>query len=382
MSAADLLYVITDLQVGGVPLHLMRLARAMHERGLVVEVVSLAVMGPVGAQLADSGIVVFDCGGRGGWDFRVLGRLSRLLRTRAPRMVHSLLFHGNVATRWAARRAGIAPERVICEIQTVEVERRWHLAVDRWTYRWCRCIVGNSPAVIDHLHRVARIPRERLRLIRGGIDPIPYRSATVANREFFGVPAEEPLILWVGRLDPVKGLSLLIEAFAAVAAQLPAHLYLVGDGPQRQVLEAEVRARGLRTRVHFAGVRQDIPALLQSANLFAFPSRTEGLPNALLEAMAAGCPVVATDVPGCRDLVAHERTGLLVPYGDATALARALLRLLTQRNEASELAQEAQACVERDWHIDRMFEEYAALYRECLGRPFEGSRGIGHGAPR
>ncbi len=376
MNHVDVLYVITDLQVGGVPLHLVRLARAMQERGLVVEVVSLARLGPVAAQLADAHIAVSECGGRGGWDFRVVGRLARLFRARAPGLIHSLLFHGNVAARWAARRAGIEPERLICEIQTVELERRWHLTVDRWTFRWCRCILGNSPAVIDHLNRKARIPRERLRLIRGGIDPAPYRSATAARRETLGVPAVVPLVLWVGRLDPVKGLPLLIESFAMVAAQSPAHLFLVGDGPQRRRLEAEVKARGLGARVHFAGVRSDVPVLLRSADLFVFPSKTEGLPNALLEAMAAGCPVVATDVPGSRDLVAHERTGLLVPYADASALAGAILRLLTNRHEADELARAAQACVEKEWHIGRMFEEYAGLYRECLGESKEKSSKI------
>lgn len=358
-----ILYVITDLEVGGVPLHLNRLARAMGSRGFRPTVVSLAPAGPVGGLLREKGIDVRSCNGCCGWDVRVLGRLAKIIDDTRPRIVHSLLFHANVAVRLAALEVGFPAERIVAEIQTVEVEQPWHLVVERWTHRLCRFIIGNSPSVVDHLATRAGIRREALRLIPGGIDPRPLREATPVDRSSIGLGVDTPMVLWVGRLDPVKGLRTLVEAFADVAARTDAHLVLVGGGLWHDRLVEAIARRSLAGRVHLLGSRSDVPALLKSADVFVFPSQTEGLPNALLEAMAAGCPIVTTDVPGCRDLIEHEETGLLVPYGDTSALGGAITRLLGDRDTARRLAQNARASVARRWPIDRMYDAYAALYR-------------------
>lgn len=361
-----LLYVITDLKLGGVPLHLKRLALAMRQRGFNPVVVSLAPPGPVSATLRDAGFDVRDCGGRGGWDFQVVSRLARMIRDVQPDIVHSFLFHGNLAARRGARKAGFPRDRVICEIQTVEVERRWHLWVDRWTHRGCRFTIGNSPSVVDHLARHARIPRERLRLVRGGIDPRPYQDALPVDRASLGLPAGAPLVLWVGRLDPVKGLDVLIESFKQVAAKTEAHLLLAGDGALRDQLQRQIDRLALGGRVHLLGARSDVPALLKAANLFVFPSHTEGLPNALLEAMAAECPIVTTNVPGCRDLITHDSSGLLVPNGDTNALTASMQCLLGDEATARRLAAQASRRVTDQWHIEAMFDTYAAAYAEAL----------------
>lgn len=365
-------YLITDLEIGGVPLHLLRLCGAMRDRGWSVSVTSLAGVGPVGKSLAESGVAVHSCEGRSGWDVRVLGRVCDRLRAEPPGVVHSLLFHANLAARFAARRGVISPSQLICEIQTVEVERRWHLVVDDWTHRWCRWTVGNSPSVVEHLYRQAGIPRERLRLVAGGIDPQRVRSAAVASAGDVGVAQDTAIVLWVGRLDPVKGLSHLIRAFAQVRERFTnAKLVLVGDGPLRDQLRAEIDQAGLADDVSLLGARRDVPSLLRLARMFAFPSRTEGLPNALLEAMAGGLPIVTTDVPGCHDLVTHEATGLLVPYGDTQALAEAIIRLLVDPSLADRLGAGASRAVDERWNISRTFDEYEALYREIAKDPGE-----------
>ena len=364
---ANILYVITDLKVGGVPLHLYHLARAMRERGHEVAVVSLSPDIPVGKMLENDGIDVENCGGRGGFDFRVVFRLGRIIKRRRPDVVHALLFHANVASRWAAKLAGFPRERVLCEIQTVEVERRWHLVVDRFTHRGCRFTIGNSPSVIEHLASAARIPRDRLRLVCGGIDASRIRSASPADRSTIGVADDDKMILWVGRLDPVKGLDNLIDAFSRLPQELRARLVLVGDGPQRSVLVERIARLGIADRVLMLGSRKDVPSLLKAADVFAFPSRTEGLPNALLEAMAAGCPVVTTDVPGCRDLIDNENTGLMVPYGDTGALHDALRRLLTDMKLAHALGTEARRAIEGHWPIEHTYQQYAGAYEDVLG---------------
>ena len=169
-SLNRILYVITDLEVGGVPLHLCRLATSMHELGHVVRVVSLSPPGPVSEMMAQPGVEVGSC------DARTVGGIGALLRLRRefvqfkPEIIHSFLFHANIACRLMAPLAGVSRDKLICEIQTVEIERRWHLTVDRWTHRLCRMEIGNSHSVIDHLHHEAGLPESSLLLVRGGVD--------------------------------------------------------------------------------------------------------------------------------------------------------------------------------------------------------------------
>ncbi len=369
-TATHVLYVITDLDLGGVPLHLHRLAGAVRPYGFKASVVSLAPPGPVGHRLRADGVEVLSCDARGAWDFRVIRRLARIIRTCRPDIIHSMLFHANVASRWAAWMAGFPGDHVLCEIQTVEVERTWHLRLDRWTCGKCRYIIGNSPSVIEHLENVARIPRDRLRLIRGGIDRGPLRDATPIDLVELGLPGETAIVLWVGRFDPVKGLNLLVDSFREVVDRRDAHLLLAGGpvgGPLFNSIRKRIGRLSLAERVHLLGPRDDVPRLLKTADVFVLPSRTEGLPNALLEAMAAGCPIVATDVPGCRDLIEHEQAGLLVPYADTGALAGAVLRLLTDPTLAQRLGRNASALVERSWSAERNCRDYCRAYGELVG---------------
>ncbi len=393
----DLLYVITDLRLGGVPLHLRgllaaALGRRMAAPGVVesggpwrVTVATLSPGGQVADMLRADGVEVLDCGGRGGWDARVIFRLARIIQSVRPQLIHSFLFHANLAARIAGKLVGFPSERLLCEIQTVEVERQWHLTLDHATHEWCRLTIGNSPSVVEHLHRVAGIPLSRLRLIRGGVDPARFAGGATlrgaqepgfqkALRESLALPVpvsalDAPWILWVGRLDPVKGLHLLFEAFQRVARSSSAHLMIAGDGPLRSDLERQIRGTPLGQRVHLLGPRRDVPDLLRAADLFVFPSRTEGLPNALLEAMACGLPIVTTDVPGCRDLICDQINGLVVPYDDVAALAPAMQAQLTDRASASRMAQAARSSVEQLWNIRRTYAEYWSLYDQLLPSP-------------
>jgi len=361
-----ILYIITDLELGGVPLHLFRLAAAMKKRGFRITVASLAPPGPVGTMLGEHGIQVLSCGGCCGLDFRVIPRLGEIIEEIRPDLIHSLLFHANQSVRLAAILTGFPTDYILSEIQTVEVERRWHLWVDRWTHGFCHLTIGNSPSVIAHLQQAARIPLDRLHLIRGGIDVNRIAGAVATDRASLGLTQADPILMWVGRLDPVKGLDVLIQAMRSVVDQTGAHLFLIGDGPERGRLESLVGTLRLASHVHFLGPRTDVPSLLRIANVFVFPSRTEGLPNALLEAMAAGKPIVATDVPGCHDLIVHEKNGLLVPFGDTRMLNNAIGQLLSDRALATQLGEKASADAAMKWNIESTLSAYESLYRNCL----------------
>ncbi len=365
----NLLYVITDLNTGGVPLHLRRLARYVRSRGHSVNVVSLAPPGQVSRLLDQAGVPTASCDAAGPWDWRVIQRLAAIIGDIGPDLVHSFLFHANLAARLAGLLAGFDRRRLVCEIQTVEIERRWHLPVDACTQRLCAWIVGNSASVIEHLATRGRIAPSRLRLIWGGVDVDTIEAAAPVARQQLGVPLGCPLLLWVGRLDPIKGLDVLVEAVRLPGPLGAAHVAIAGDGPYRGALEQLVVQAGLTDRFHLLGLRPDVPGLLKTADAFVFPSRTEGLPNALLEAMAAGLPVVTTDAPGCSDLVRDADTGLIVPPDDPPALAAALAKLLADQSLRVRLGASAAGHVRRNFRLEKCFGEYLALYAEVVGGP-------------
>jgi glycosyltransferase involved in cell wall biosynthesis len=361
-----ILYVITDLQIGGVPLHLFRLARHLRGCGFNVQVTCLSPPGPVSSMLAAEGIPTSACHAFGAADWRVFERLSGIVADFAPDVVHSFLFHANMACRIVSLLGSLPSRRLVCEIQTVEVERPWHLTVERLTHRWCRCVVGNSPSVIEHLARHARIGAEQLVLVPGGVDPEPIRSADPADRRALGLNPVDPVLLWVGRLDPVKGLDDLIAAAAIVHHTIPVQLVLVGEGKDRDRLNRLATQRGIADRVHLTGRRSDTASLLRMADLFVFPSLTEGMPNALLEAMAAGLPIVATDVPGNRDLIEGGETGLLVPARQPRPLADAIAMLLKNKRMAQQLGRGASRAVDERFHVTSTYRRYLDLYRAII----------------
>jgi len=160
----------------------------------------------------------------------------------------------------------------------------------------------------------------------------------------------------------VKGFEEMLAAFADVCGSRPSWLVLVGDGPYRPTVERLMVDHGLQARVRLLGRRTDVPALLKMADAFLFCSRTEGLPNALLEAMAAGLPVVATDAPGCRDLVVDGETGLIARAGDPEAISGRLSRLLSDRGEMRRLGKQGQRFVRDHLNADNLATRWESLY--------------------
>lgn len=369
-SARRILYVITDLQIGGVPLHLLRLAKHVKQVGHEVRVVSLAPPGPLSRRFDDAGIETVSCHAESVFGIGALLRLRKEIARFKPDFVHSFLFHANLACRVVCPLAGSPSRNLICEIQTVEIQRRWHLVLDRWTQSWCRFEIGNSPAVVRHLHEQAGLAQSRLRLVMGAVDAQRFSDAEPVPRAQLGVHGDVPLLLWVGRLDPVKGLDTLVHAARIVQDTRPAHWILVGDGPDRARIENLIQHHSMRDHVHLLGVREDIPALLKSCDTFVFPSLSEGLPNAVLEAMAAACPIVCTDIPANRDLIHDRETGRVVPVNDSNSLAEAVLDLLADPAAAKRMGQNAFHRAQKDFSLTSMYDKYLELYAElCDTQP-------------
>lgn len=284
-------------------------------------------------------------------DLPGLLRLLLHLRRARPALVHLHMNRagllGGFACRWL---------RIPCLVTAAGMVHRRY--VDR-----ARLILPCSEGVRDHL-RAQGVPAERMRLVRNAIDPAKFAGGAASP----SAPADRRDILLVARLHPNKGHADLIRAFARLARDFPGHdLRFAGTGDP--ACEASLRslARALRLddRVHLLGDRADIPDLLARAAVFALPSRQEGLPLTVLEAMAAGLPVVACRIPGLDEIAPVAAGGpLLVPPGDADRLAGALALLLSRPELRDRLGAQARRSVEARFGMDRFAAELLAAYRE------------------
>jgi glycosyltransferase involved in cell wall biosynthesis len=216
------------------------------------------------------------------------------------------------------------------------------------------------------------IPANKLQVIHNSVDL--ESNACPANLE---LPVElarfqkRPIVLTVARLDKQKGHTTLLEA----AAQIPEAVFvLVGDGPERARLQALCQSLALEERVIFTGFRSDIQSWLAHCDLFVLPSLYEGTSLSVLEAMAAGKPVIASDIPGNDEVIVHGKTGWLVPPGDAIQLSQALRALLVDTALAQRLALAGQAKVQREYSVKAMVEQVEQVYADLLDKAYAGKR--------
>jgi glycosyltransferase involved in cell wall biosynthesis len=214
------------------------------------------------------------------------------------------------------------------------------------------------------------LPVSKIRVIPNGVDVTAFADAARADLSHFGIPRGARTLLFVGRLDPQKDPFVLLAATKDLLRQhSDLHLLLVGDGPLGEPLRAWVAKENLAERIHFAGRRNDVPSILRASEIFILPSLWEGLPNVVLEAMAAGVPVVATRVEGIGDLLIDDRTGRVVPPESSDALGEAISHLLADPEQAHRLAHNAQVFVRDNFAWNEIVENYEKLYGELLDPP-------------
>jgi glycosyltransferase involved in cell wall biosynthesis len=250
---------------------------------------------------------------------------------------------------------------------------RWLLGPKRWAYRqlyraasrWVGGLIAVSDEVEKAIIKDIGPIEEKIAVICNGVDMQRYQQSVdrAGVRRQLGLAENTRLIALVGTLKPQKGHHLLIEA-AAFIQQLPdVHILFIGDGDLRAQLEAQARSAGLAERIHFLGSRSDVPELLAASDYFVLPSLWEGLPMALIEAMASGLPIVATAVSGTQQVMISGETGLLVAPGDTQALRAAMLALLSDPARAQAMGAAARRRVEACFSARKQAEEHSSLYR-------------------
>jgi len=359
--------VITDLDAGGAERALVALAAGLEPRRWQVGVFCLGGPGPL-VEVVRKVDVPCEClGVRRRNPVQVIVRLAGSLRRFRPQLVQSFMFHANLAARLAAPWAGCP--WVIGGLRVAERQKHWHLIMDRLTAPLAVGSVCVSRGVLRFSREVAGLDPARLMVIPNGIDPAPFDAAAPVPRAAIGVPDAAHLALCVGRLDVQKGLPDLLEAAEGVILQRPDwHLVLAGDGPSRNWLLAQLAERPrLRDNVHWLGRRDDVPSLLKSADVLVHASLWEGMPNAVLEAMAARRPVIGTAVEGTEDLVVPGRTGWLVPPRDVAALCRALIEAADSPEYRHRYGEAGRLRVEQEFSLERTVAAYEHLWAGILG---------------
>jgi len=291
-----------------------------------------------------------------------ISRLAGFVAENSYHILHSHGYKADFLALFTARRTGV---KVISTPHgwSKEPDRRLALyeALDRFLLRFADHVCPLSPELRDGL-RSAGVPPPKLRMLLNAVDIAEVDSVvpSAASR-----PGESTLG-YVGQLIKRKNIECLISAFRGLAADREdLRLTIVGDGPLSEELRRSVEGGSVGGRVSFTGYRIDRIGVLKTFDVFVLPSREEGIPRSLMEAMAAGIPIIASDIPGNRALIANGDTGLLFPPDDPKRLAVAILTLLEQAAHAKEMARRARAKVERHFSAERMANDYAALYAEC-----------------
>jgi len=319
---------------------------------------------PLAQQIRETGVPVTDLHMKSAGRFSAPLRFWQLLRRERPLVIHNWLYHASLMGRILGRLAGIPV--IVTALHSVHLGSPLRERLHRWTGR----LDDRTIMICNFLRQLEAGPPSRYVTIYNGVPTLQFPSPDTARshlREALHIPSESIIALTTGRLHPDKGHADLIPAVARLITRNP-HLHFVwaGDGEQRQYLEQQLRNQELTSHVHLLGSRADIPDLLAASDLFVMPSHWEGASLAILEAMSAGLPVIATAVGGTPELISDGETGLLVPPREPDVMAHTLLTLLEQPERAARLGQNGRQRVAERFTIAQMFAQNEALYKQLL----------------
>jgi len=373
MTSIRLLHLLNTLGDAALTRLVLNLVRGLDQERYELHVGCLFGGEPLADELRRAGASVVNFEMQGYRDLGVISRVHRYIRCHDVQVVHTHILRADLVGWLASRLAGSH-----CLFATKHnlgyaagQEKR---TVRNLLYYVSLYMPDVVIAVSDRLRqRLVHLPGlsdGRVVTIHNGIDADHYfiPEAGDACRRELGISGEIDMIGYLGRLAAGKGLETLIQAMPAILQTRPqVRLLLVGEGPMRDVLIGLAHDIGVSSAVLFTGFRTDVPRLLAALDLFVLPSLTEGLPLSLLEAMAAGKPVVASPVGGVVELIEDEVTGLLVPPSDPAGLALAILRLLQDKDVAERVSRQARFHVADCFTLQRMVQAYDALYQSWLG---------------
>ncbi|MBM7866643.1 glycosyltransferase [Heliobacterium gestii] len=366
------LHIIGGGEIGGAEIHILDLARHFSPQEVELRLCCL-FPAPLLQRAQKQGILATAVPMRSKVDLIGFWKVLRLIRQTQPAIVHTHGVRANLIGRLAAKVAGVR-----CTVTTVhsvlandypDQLSRW---INFWSEKLTAALTERYIVVADFLKKnlcEQGIAPAKITVIHNGVDDEKYTNVQDKRdlRAELGIAADAPLVGMVGRFHPVKGHKYLIEAAKEILKiNSNVRFLLVGDGFHRDVIETVIREEGLESCFLFTGFREDIADIYRTLDVLALPSLSEGLSLTLMESMLCECPAVVTAVGGNPEIVINEKNGLVVPSGDALALAAALVRLIENREEARKFGEAARRTIEERFTARRMAERTQNLYRELV----------------
>ena len=361
------LYLAHAFSVGGAEEMVLNLVRHLPHRFEPV-VMCINSAGPIGLEIERTGV-----------PFEVLGltpgvarpfdivKLRDALFAWRPAIVHTFLLTASLYGRFAAMLAQV-PIVIGSEVNIYARKHPLHVRAERWLMRGTDAVVASAESVRDFYVDQIGADRSSVEVIYNAVDWAQLQTTVAAGelRASLSIPANAPLAGIIARLTEQKAHAVLFDAIATTPALSDLHLLVVGDGELRESLAQRASALGLEARVHFAGARRDLGNVLAAIDVFVMPSLWEGLPLAMVLAMGAGLPVVASAVAGIPEIVKDGETGLLVRPGNVDDLGAALARVFRSQEERRRLGAAAQAMVRPRFGVDGYVASTTALYDRLL----------------
>jgi glycosyltransferase involved in cell wall biosynthesis len=369
----NLLRVITRLPVGGIERKILAVLPRLNPEKFRPRLVCIHERGALADELEASGVPVDLCPMSSRLSPSGIYRLAALMRKHEIHVVHAHMYRSAIPATIAARFARVPV--VITQVHNVGTwETRRQRWLDSFLCRWRSAVIAVSESVRHDVLQNLAIPENKVRVIHNGVDVERFtgdfasaesrQTARVATRAALGLQPDDVVIVYHGRLVDQKNPEALVKIASEVAQRRKGVVVLVvGDGPCRADLEQSAANRKVSHLIRFLGRRDDIPELLRASDIYVLPSFREGFSNALIEALAAGLPAVATDVGGNAEAVEHGRSGWIVPPRNDALFLSAVAGLVDNSAERAGMSAEARKRA-AFFSIENMIANVEALYTE------------------
>jgi glycosyltransferase involved in cell wall biosynthesis len=364
------LHLLVTMPVGGAEDMVAAVVKGLDPERFEAGCACLGQPGPMGEELRAGGYAVASLGLDLKRDStrRLVAGVRSLLQEARPDILHTHLYHPNLYGRLAA--LGLGLKGIVATVHNLYTRVKWHRSLWNWVLgRVSDYVVVFSPQVGQDVRRYDRVPASRLRLVSPGvrIEELQVAATPAAARKRLGLKGF--CLGTVARLEEQKGHEYLLAAVRQVLPEIPhLTLVLVGDGQRREFIQQQVEELGLTDVVRLLGTRRDVPLILRALDLYVQPSRWEGIPLTLLEAMGAGLPVISTRVGRAAEVIRDGECGRLVPPGDRESLAAAILELYQHPEWRREWGAQARQRIIDHYSLDTMLRQFADLYLELYTR--------------
>lgn len=335
MERKKILHLITGLEIGGAEMMLLKTLPRM-QAAFNNRVCCIMGHGPMSERLEKTGIPVYYLNLKNIFDLRVIIRFKKITKEFQPDILVTYLIHADIFGRILGKIFGV--KKIICSVRAKLIQPKYlpFLFLDALTSPLVAHYHFNSQAVADMYYKFFFLPKRKITVIPNGLEIEKYdiHIDTQKKKEEFGIYQNKTVLGYTAKLRKQKGHKYLITAFAKVLRNnKDVVLILIGDGAERRNIEKQAQNLGISNDLILLGNRDDIPEILQIIDIFVFPTLFEGMSNALMEAMAAGKPIIATDIPENKELIEDGISGILVPTKNPEAMCVAINDLINKKEK-------------------------------------------------